>query len=185
VKVCFTIFHYGLLAILLAIVSRRALFGCRARSSVQRFSGHGGAVEGFASDDYREVQLFEKFFMVMFFGGGGVGWLGDGGDPFQGLAHDLKGSRIHKCLGFVPCGGDGSISVSPPGGGFGTGKVVRRNPARFSIISRGRFDCCRIVAAGLIYFEEEALNVVGLQDRELARSFSIESDLYAAVSVAV
>ena len=64
----------------------------------------GGMVEGFTGGDHGEIQFLEQLFEVILLGWS-LGWLVDSGYPFQGLAHDFKGSRIHKvvCTGGRLC----------------------------------------------------------------------------------
>lgn len=64
------------------------------RVSTQGLAGHGGVVESFTSGDDGEVELLEEFLWVVVLDGV-LRWLVDDGDPFQGFAHDLKGSRVH------------------------------------------------------------------------------------------
>lgn len=59
----------------------------------------------------REIKFLEQFFEVVTLGRI-FRWLVDGGDPFQGLAHDFKSSRIHKCQSFRA----GIVRPGQPGG---------------------------------------------------------------------
>ncbi len=73
------------------------MLGAQKQRSVQRLAGHGGAVESFTGGDDGEIELFEEFLGIVALDGVFRRPV-DGGDVFQGLAHDLHRSRIHKCL---------------------------------------------------------------------------------------
>ena len=67
--------------------------------SVIAFGRDGDAVESFAGGDDGEIEFLDNFFEVVGVGRGG-GRLVDGGDCLEGLAHEFKGSVVHKGLSF-------------------------------------------------------------------------------------
>ena len=67
--------------------------------SVQGLAWHGGAVEGFTGGDDSEIEFLQEFLGIVALDRV-LRWLVDGRDLLQSLAHDFKGSRIHKCRSF-------------------------------------------------------------------------------------